>query len=62
VRAQDDSGLLQLEEKLNIDFAKVAAGDRLKEYKTPGIKGGGCTWRLDTVSPATTGLHTMRRS
>jgi hydantoinase/carbamoylase family amidase len=56
MRAHDDSRLLQLEEELNIDFAKIAAGDELEEYKTRGIKGKGCTvnWQLNTVSPATT--------
>ena len=55
IRAEEDSKLLQLEEALKEEFAKIAAGDNVGGLNVNGTKGRGCEviWQLDTDSPAT---------
>lgn len=58
LRSKKDATLLELEEKLKSDFARIAAGESHNSDFTVndlGTKGKGCSveWKLDTDSPAT---------
>lgn len=55
IRSKEDSKLLELENALKEEFAKIAAGENVGSVNTLGTKGRGCevSWQLDTDSPAT---------
>ncbi|EHL01197.1 putative Uncharacterized hydrolase [Glarea lozoyensis 74030] len=55
IRSKEDAKVLQLEELLKAEFAKIAGGEKVNGMNTQGTRGRGCTveWQLDTDSPAT---------
>ena len=55
IRSKEDAKLLELEQALKSDFAKIAAGEDVEGLNAMGTKGRGCelSWQLDTNSPAT---------
>lgn len=55
IRSKEDAKLLELEQALQGEFAKIAAGEDVGGLNAMGTKGRGCdvSWQLDTDSPAT---------
>lgn len=54
IRSRDEDKLLQLEQSLKRDFAKIAAGDPVGGLNSHGTRGKFCTvkWQGDTIYPA----------
>jgi len=55
LRSREDQRLIELEEALQSDFARLAAGDDVGGLNALGTKGRGCSvkWQMDSDSPAT---------
>ena len=54
IRSKEDARVAKLEQELQTDFAKIAAGEDIGGVNTFGTKGRGCTveWQEDSDSPA----------
>ena len=54
IRAREDIQLMELEDRLRIDFDEIANGEDNAHMNEGGSRGKGCSveWQLDAPSPA----------